>query len=598
VSRFPHYLKPNKGGETPQNAIWFDTETRQYPTVEGEVEHRLWFGWACFSRTYAPGLWTEPEWFRFETPLEFWTWVLSKCRKKIRLYLFAHNLLFDARVVETFRFCREMGFSLSRSVIDSPPTILVWSREGCTIEMLDTLNWWRVPLASLGERVGLPKLPMPDESATAETWDTYCRRDVEVLERTLREWWGFLVSHDLGGFARTLAGQAFRTYRHRFMPCKIFIDANEKSLATARASYYGGRTECFFIGRLEEPVRVYDVNSMYPAVMRENVFPAVHLCHLRRPSLRELERWVSEFCVCARVTLATDEPVYPLRTKDKLIFPTGRFQTWLSTPEIAFALARGHVIDADDVAVYERAPLFSGFIDELYQRRLEATHRNDEAARYMLKILMNSLYGKFGQRGKLWAREGEAEDEGFKVWKELDYETGHIYSWRQYGGVLERLSEEPEGLESFPALAAHVTAYARMFLWRSICGAGFDNVLYADTDSLYVTARAWTALERASDKERLGAWKLERESPWVRIHGPKDYEMEGTRKTKGVKKNARWLDESTVQQEQWDSLRSALRGSENRSPRTKTVVKHLRRVYEKGVVLPSGRVLPFRLPLA
>jgi len=595
VSRFPHYLKANKGSETPQNAIWFDTETLQVQTSPGEVEHRLWFGWGCFSRVWTTDTWTEPEWFRFESPSEFWSWVVSKCRKKTRLYLFAHNLLFDARVVDTFRHCRERGFKLSRSVIDAPPTILVWRREGMTIEMLDTLNWWRVPLAALGDRVGLPKLEMPKESAPRATWDAYCRRDVEVLVRTLREWWMFLGTHDLGGFARTLAGQAFRTYRHRFMTSPIFIDANEKSLETSRAAYYGGRTECFFIGRYENPVRVYDVNSMYPAVMRENVFPSVHVCHLKRPSRSEMERWVSEFCVCALVTLETDEPAYPLRTKDKLIFPVGRFETFLSTPEIAYALARGHFVKADNVAVYEKAPLFASFIEELYERRLEATRKGDETARYMLKILMNSLYGKFGQRGKVWEREGEAADDEFRVWKELDYETGHVYNWRQYGGVLERLSEEPEGLESYPAIAAHVTAYARMFLWGKICSIGLENVLYLDTDSLYATAGAWIALESVSDLERLGAWKLERESPWVRIHGPKDYEMEGYRKTKGVKKNARWIDENTLEQEQWDSLRSALRDSSDRAPRIVTIRKHLKRVYTKGTVLPSGRVLPLRL---
>jgi len=222
--------------------------------------------------------------------------------------VFAHNWSFDACVLDTFDILLDRGWTLRQAIIESPPVILAWRRDRASIEMLDTLNFWRMGLAKIGESLGIPKLPMPAMSDSAKVWDIYCRRDVEILRQALHQWWGFLLAHDLGGFARTLAGQAIRAYRHRFMESPILIDDDANALKLGRESYHGGRVEAFRLGRVEGPVHSLDVNSMYPFVMRKHTYPAVLKRRCRRVTLSELRRWVERYSVVARVELETKRP--------------------------------------------------------------------------------------------------------------------------------------------------------------------------------------------------------------------------------------------------------------------------------------------------
>jgi len=579
----------------PHAAIWVDTETDPVKVCRGTIAHVLRFGWAAYQRTIPNGSWTAPEWYRFTTPRQFWRWVLSKTRKKTRLLVFAHNLAFDAPVLHTFDELPKLGFKLGHAVIESPPVILCWRRPGQTIEMLDTLNWWRTSLAKLGESIGVPKLTMPKGKAKRATWDRYCRNDVEVIRRAVHHWWTFLVRYDLGGFARTLAGQSLRAYRHRFMDAPILIDQDTRALDLARDSYHGGRTECFRLGRIKGPVHCLDVNSMYPHVMRESAFPSVLRLYVRSATLQEISRWLRSRAVCARVEIRTDTPLYAVRQGDKLIFPVGRFRCSLTTPDLKEALSRGHVAKVYDAAVYDASPLFARFVDEVYSLRLEAASRGDEVHKYLLKILMNSLYGKFAQRGTVWEGRGAPGTSLVRVWNEYDLESGTLRRFRQFAGILQERSTEPEARESHPAIASHVTAYARLFLWRLIEKAGRSEVLYCDTDSLYVTDLGLNRLKDAIDSETLGALKLEATYPWIVFHGPKDYETPDGKVIKGVRKSARWLSARTVCQDAWTSLAGILRKGSMQAPQTKQVVKTLRRVYSKGLVDRSGTVSPFRL---
>ncbi|HXK37161.1 MAG TPA: DNA polymerase, partial [Candidatus Paceibacterota bacterium] len=231
-----------------------------------------------------------------------------------------------------FRELPKRGWKLGHCVIESPPVILSWRKGTATIMVLDTLNWWRHSLAQIGESVGTPKLVMPKLKASGTVWDRYCRNDVDVIRVAMRRWWAFLHEFDLGGFAPTLASQAFRAWRHRFMSHPVLIDANPSALKLARSSYHGGRTEAFRLGKVQGRVHVLDVNSMYPFVMRDERYPTTLKLHARRPSLSELRRWLTRFCVVARCQIRTSVPRYAIVLDGRLVFPVGRFEATLTTP--------------------------------------------------------------------------------------------------------------------------------------------------------------------------------------------------------------------------------------------------------------------------
>jgi hypothetical protein len=520
---------------------------------------------------------------------------MDRLHGRARLYAFAHNAGFDLPVLNAFSELPERGFKLTKAVIDCPPVILSWRRNHQTITALDTLNIWRMPLEGLGKQIGLPKLTMPAPGASPTEWDTYGKRDTEIIMTACLNWWDFLTQHQLGGFAPTLASQAMRAYRHRYMTHELLVDNHAAALELSRASYVGGRVECYRIGRVEGPIRRVDVNSMYPAVMRGNPYPTKLVGHTARCTLGDLEGWLRERCVVAQVDIFTDEPAYPVLHNDKLLFPINRFRTVLASPELRHALERGRIERVHQAAVYERGEIFSAFVGDLYALRMDARARGDSVSDWQLKILLNSLYGKFGQRGRVYSEAGQTQGTEPKAWLEFDMDTGQVYKHRSLGGLHQVWRDDSESRDSIPAIASHVTSYARLALWEWMCLAGRDNVYYCDTDGFPCSEAGYNRLLGYINPDALGMLKLEGTEPWAEFRGPKDYAYASHSKTKGVRKRAHWVGDSDVVQEQWSTLLGLIRAGDVSAPVTRLTTKHLSRKYAKGLVTPSGRVLPYSL---
>lgn len=595
MKRSPHVLRGNKSGELPHLLAYVDTETVNVSTDPSCEKHVLKFGWVAFERSYGNGKWIKPQWFRFDTPEAFWLIVEGFLRPHTRLYIFAHNWSFDGPVVKIFHLLPPAGWKLTRAIIESPPIILRWKRDRNTIVCLDTLNWFRFSLASLGDRVGLEKLPFPDDNATSEDWDTYCKRDVEVLRRTVRAWLAFIDDKDLGGFAPTLASQSFRAFRHRFMSHEIFFDDCEPALKLSRESYHGGRVEAFRIGKVAGPIYCYDVNSMYPAVMKGNLYPIRLITRTTHANVNDIANWINDGSVVARVKLETSEPRYGHFTGEKLIFPIGKFVTTLTTPELKVAIENDEVKDCEEMAVYEHADIFTDFVTELYRHRLQSKAEGDDIGAWLIKKVMNALYGKFAQRGRVWETIGEADLDEMCTETVIDYPEGTVHQRRKFAGICQEKMEDEEGRESFPAIAAHVTAFARLKLWSLVLSAGRENVFYLDTDSLYVNTAGAGNIKNLVHTDQLGALKLEKVSSCGEIFGAKDYAFDDVQRCKGIRPSAHWIEPNRVVQEMWPHLQGLLRRGSLDAPLILSQEKLLKRVYTKGEVHSDGTVTPLVL---
>ncbi|MDR5730667.1 MAG: DNA polymerase [Terriglobia bacterium] len=617
--RAPHYLKANSSQDYPQQCIWFDTETELHdvngnvielskwkaarvdsydPEYDNmEVTHHLKMGYACYERRHHNGKWTDETWLRFTAQSEFWSWVVDRVRPKTKLYLFCHNTSFDLPVLDVFNQLPTYGFTLRSAIIDAPPTILRFGNGSSTIVILDTLNIWRMPLKYLGEAIGLAKLDMPDNNDMGVDWDTYGRRDVEILRAACQNWFSYLQQYDMGGFAPTLASQSMLVFRHKYMKHRIFIDTNPRALTLTREGYYGGRVEAFRIGRYQGEFCALDVNSMYPAVMQGNKYPCKLIAATQYATLSDLNIWLRSYSVCARVLLRTATPFAPVRTKHKLIFPVGQFECILSTPEIRYALEHADILEVREVAVYEHEYLFTEFVDAAQAGKSQAKRDGDTVREFHIKKLANSFYGKWGQSGVKWQEQEWIDDLSCRQWVELDMETGQRIQHRQLGGLRQVKLTDGESRDSFPAIAGHVTAYARMHLWRLIETAGAENVLYCDTDCVLVNEVGRDKLSSEMDDYALGALKIAGRYTQVEQWGAKDYKWDSKTKTKGVRKDAVWLDGWRVEQEQWSGLRGLVRAGTTDAPRTRKIIKSLRRRYSKGEVQADGRVIPHQLNL-
>jgi len=605
--RRPHVLTRNAKAEMPTWCIFFDTETYQVPVKEGTVENRLKFGWAYFTRRHRGNQWTEGEWQRFNTSAQFWRFVKTKIRPKAKLVLFAHNMGFDAAVVRAFRFLPKMGYKLVKPIIlEDPPTCLTFrpqdeDSDGGSIILMDSLNFFRMPLAAIGKFIGKDKLPMPSDGDSISQWDEYCVSDVDILARAIKKYLNMIQEWDLGNFQRTLPGQAFATYRHRFMHHEIFIDSNQKALALARSAYKGGRVEAFQIGKLKGKTFALDINSMFPYVMRSLNVPIKLIGYASNATTDDLRAWRKEgLALVAKVLIRTEENAYPFNDEaGRLVFPVGEFEAQLTTPEIDYALAHNNITEVLGVARYHGAVAFREYIDYFWEQRLTAIADKNESLAILCKLFLNSFYGKWGQSGIVWEIIREADNLDVKVWEEWDADEDRIRRYRQIGGQVEEKGVEPESLNSHPAIAAHVTAAARMYLWQLLQRAGPQNVFYVDTDSLLVNQTGLNNLKSTIVANRLGALKVEWEATDTEIKGLKDYSYtngdEHVRKTKGIRKDAKEIAEGVYQQVSFRGVKGMMRAGELNRQIVTTITKHLSRNYTKGVVGANGEVRPIRL---
>jgi len=296
------------------------------------------------------------------------------------------------------------------------------------------------------------------------------------------------------------------------------------------------------------------------------------------------------------VRIKIDVPAFPIRVKEKTFYPVGEFDCFLSTPELQFVLQRGRIMKVYAVALYEGEDIFSEFVQYFYNQRLNAKKKGDLTQQYFFKLILNSLYGKFGQKSVGWEKIGECDPSLEEIETVVDRVTGKRYMIRKHNGIIEQTKEPEESFNSFPAIAAHVTAYARMYLFSLFEKAGFENVFYSDTDSLITNEKGYLNLKELQDSEKLGFLKVEKETDYLEIRGPKDYTFGDIVKVKGVRSSAVEISPGVFVQEKWLGFSSRLRKGRLNTYIVEKTQKTLCREYTKGRVGKDARVRPWILP--
>jgi hypothetical protein len=330
--------------------------------------------------------------------------------------------------------------------------------------------------------------------------------------------------------------------------------------------------------------------------MRNEQFPTALVGVAPTASVERLAELCQRYAVIADVDLEATSPLYPKRWDQRLVFPVGKFSTTLATPELQLALARGHVVSVGKCALYRRGPIFRQWVDEIYELRKDAKAAGDPLWDELLKRLLNSLFGKFGQLNDEWEFVADEPEEPDRIWTEYNLDKDSRETFRRLGGIKERSIGSREGYNSFVAIAAQVTSWARVLLLRYIEQAEFSNVYYCDTDSLIVNERGMERLQPEISPTSLGKLKLEGTSSDVVLNAPKNYSFGELSRHKGRRKDAVEIGDNRYRQIQFVSLQGALRLGHTGGPIIRHIEKHDAFTYHKGNVLDDGRVVPLRFP--
>jgi hypothetical protein len=591
-------IKPIKGNAIPDTIICFDTETYDITDPEtGKVEFPFRLGVVCCVRLDKEGNEKTREYTVINSLEDFIPLLLTYGQKHKQTYIFAHNTAFDLRVLHFFTQLNAYKTLSTPPIINERMFIFSVSIDGKTFTFLDTANFAVSTVKRLGKDMGFPKLEVSFTDVSTEDLLIYCTRDVDILVKFVLTYIQFIHSNDLGSFSTTLASQSLVAYRHRFMPKPIYLHKHDKATLLERSAYYGGRVEVFRKGDFSgDTFYNLDINSMYPHIMKDYKLPYRLRGYNDNTTVEQLARVTSKLYCIADVHLLTNISAYPVKRKGKLIFPKGQFRTTLQGDELTYALQNGDIKHVYAYSAYDTEYIFSDYVDFFYSHKVNAELHDNQSWRFISKIFLNALYGKFGQTNPHREEIGTCQDDLILRQTVISMETGVHYQEIAWLGTVYREWKEGEATYSFPAIAGATTSLARALLWKYILLAGIDNVFYCDTDSLIVNQNGFTHLKSVIDQHKLGYLKLEKSSIDLIIRGCKDYTFAGISKTKGIKESAVYNDKTRkYKQLQFDSMIAWMNQEVKTGATGHYIEKGRTGIYHKGVDLGNSYITPLML---
>lgn len=259
-------------------------------------------------------------------------------------------------------------------------------------------SYWllRDKLANIAKSIGMEKTG-PDESdeeaikewyasVSMDVLIPYNEMDCRILYKAIEEFELALMSFG-GTLQMTLASSAMSLFRRRYLTREIEThdSVNEK----ARLSYVASRVEVFRRNP-DPPFGYYDVNSLFPYAMTFDC-PGELLRVTRNLPLpgnlyiADVEIRVPDFYLTPT----------PVRMSGRVFFPHGRWRGWYTNVDLELLEQEGgKILRVHQVLIFEPFHDLAQYARDIYAKRRDST---DPFYRQVLKLLLNSLYGKFAE---------------------------------------------------------------------------------------------------------------------------------------------------------------------------------------------------------
>lgn len=300
-----------------------------------------------------------------------------------------------------------------------------------------------------------------------------------------------------------------------------FERIGESADTKLRPFFMGGRCQAFLTGVFDGAWKVYDVNSMYPAAMRNFSHPLSG-----KPIVGRGIHDATAF-VCWEGENFGAVPSRGLAGDLDFNVKRGRFYTTIHEYKAALETQTIRVNRIVHTIGFHKWGTFAAFIDHFYKLRLAAKVAGDKMGDLFYKLIMNSAYGKFAQDPRKFENylvsvcgEGAPDPEELAS---KDNPNG----WRvktTNGDVVYWARPSANRFRGFfnVGIGASITGAARSVLLRAIRKA--KRLAYTDTDSLICEG-----LEEGPgimlDESELGAWKEEARGDVFACGGKKMYAL-------------------------------------------------------------------------
>ena len=314
----------------------------------------------------------------------------------------------------------------------------------------------------------------------------------------------------------SLPGLAMRIFKaHYLLPNTIYqlLGNVERDI---REAYTGGAVDVYIphngihgnpnnaireIGRKD--LFYYDVNSLYPFIMSNVTMPAGKPI-VFEGDITKIDPNVFGFLYCKISSPAKlNEPILQrkIKTSDgiRTIAGLGTWEGWIFSEEMKIAANNfGYTFEVLRGYKFDQLDLFSGFVTKMYELRTEFA--KDHPMNLIAKLLMNSLYGKFGMKSYQNTIEmfdiidpiqNEAAQDVVNMFGEtisdvIQFDNHMIIIRTNIANFMYDESKDLyHGLDVNIAIAAAVTAGGRMWMGQFKNNPNY-NLYYSDTDSIII----------------------------------------------------------------------------------------------------------------
>jgi len=320
----------------------------------------------------------------------------------------------------------------------------------------------------------------------------------------------------------TLPSLSFGIYRTHYMKEDTIPGLTGDIYNFIRDSYTGGSVDMFIpFNNESELIYCYDVNSLYPSRMLTEDMPVGNPIYFKGDIRKYDKDAFGFFKVIVETPKDLKHPIIQIHhkaistigTKEgvRTVSPLGNFEMIIFSREMDNAMKLGYKFKIIEGYLFDKGKIFNEFINDLYKIRLQ--YPKTDHLNYIAKILMNSLYGRFGMDDNFNIIEiiNKADysnyEKKFGITNIIDIiDLDNTFLLKIKIDNLNNLLDNGSIIHNINiAIASAITAESRIHMSKFKNNNNY-KLFYSDTDSIYINKSLNEDL--VSNKE-IGKMKLE-----------------------------------------------------------------------------------------